>query len=65
MVADKKHDGDQLNLNGICSEDSKAEARALFGKRRYYISGSGAMLFDPVPEPVQFMFKAATSGLED
>lgn len=61
MVVDKK----QLNLNGICSEDAKEQARDLFKKRRYYISGSNRILFDPVSEPIQFMFKAATSGLED
>lgn len=55
--------GDQLNLNGVCGEDSKAEARALFNKRNYYISGSGRFLYDPVNEPIAFMFKAATSGM--
>lgn len=62
---DSDHDGDQLNSNSVCAEDSKEEVRGLFGKREYYISGSGRFLYDPVNEPILFMFKAATSGLEE
>lgn len=57
------HDGDMFGANGICGEDSKAEVRKLFGKREYYISGSGEFLYDPFSEPVEFLLKAATSGL--
>lgn len=62
---DSDHDGDQLNSNSSMAEDSKAEVRELFGKREYYISGTGRFLYDPINEPIQFMFKAATSGLKD
>lgn len=62
---DSDHDGDQLNCNSVCAEDSKAEVRDLFGKREYYISGSGRFLYDPVNEPILFMLKAATSGMEE
>lgn len=62
---DSDHDGDQLNSNSVNAEDSKEQVRALFGKREYYISGSGRFLYDPVNEPIQFMLKAATSGLEE
>lgn len=62
---DSDHDGDQLNSNSVCAEDSKAEVRALLGKREYYISGSGRFLYDPVNEPILFMLKAATSGMEE
>lgn len=61
---DSDHDGDQLNSNSVCAEDSKAQVAELFGKRSYYISGTGRLLYDPIPEPIQFMFKSATSGLE-
>lgn len=61
---DSDHDGDQLNSNSVCAEDSKKQVHDLFGKREYYISGSGRFLYDPVNEPILFMFKAATSGLE-
>lgn len=57
------HDGDQLNANGIMGEDSKNEARALIKRREYYIGGSGNFLYDPITEPLLFLFKAATSGL--
>lgn len=60
---DADHDGDQLTTNSICSEDSKDEIRELFNKREYYISGSGDFLYDPFSEPVSFLLKAATSGL--
>lgn len=62
---DSDHDGDQLNCNGINAEDSKAEIRELFGKREYYISGSGRFLYDPISEPILFMLKSATSGMEE
>ena len=61
---DSDHDGDQLNSNSVCGEDSKAQVRDLLGKREYYISGSGRFLYDPVNEPILFMLKAATSGME-
>jgi hypothetical protein len=62
---DSDHDGDQLNSNSVCGEDSKAQVRELLGKREYYISGSGRFLYDPVNEPILFMLKAATSGMEE
>lgn len=62
--AGSDHDGDQLNSNSICAEDSKSEIAALFGKREYYISGGGRFLYDPINEPILFMLKAATSGME-
>jgi len=62
---DSDHDGDQLNCNSVCAEDSKAQVRELFGKREYYISGSGRFLYDPVNEPILFMLKAMTSGMEE
>lgn len=61
---DSDHDGDQLNSNSVCAEDSKEQVHELFGKRSYYISGTGRLLYDPFNEPIQFMFKSATSGLE-
>lgn len=61
---DSDHDGDMLNSNSVCAEDSKAQVADLFGKREYYISGSGRFLYDPVNEPILFMLKAATSGME-
>lgn len=61
---DSDHDGDQLNSNSVCAEDSKDQVKELFGKRSYYISGTGRFLYDPINEPIQFMFKSATSGLE-
>lgn len=54
-----------MNSNAVCGEDSKQQVRELFGKREYYISGSGQFLYDPVNEPILFMLKAATSGLEE
>ena len=57
------HDGDQLGVNGISASDSIAEVDGLLGKREYYIDGSGGFLYDPVNEPVLFLFKAMTSGL--
>jgi hypothetical protein len=62
---DSDHDGDMLNSNSVCAEDSKAQVNDLFGKREYYISGSGRFLYDPVNEPILFMLKAATSGMEE
>lgn len=57
------HDGDQLSAISVNGEDSKLEARTLLGKREYYIGGAGDFLYDPVNEPIMFMYKAATSGL--
>jgi len=62
---DSDHDGDQLNSNSVCAEDSKEQVHDLFGKREYYISGTGRFLYDPINEPILFMFKSATSGLEE
>jgi len=62
-LAGSDHDGDALNSNSLCGEDSKAEVKDLFGKREYYISGSGQFLYDPVNEPAMFALKAMTSGL--
>jgi len=62
---DSDHDGDQLNCNSVNGEDSKEQVRELFGKRDYYISGSGRFLYDPISEPILFMLKAATSGMEE
>lgn len=62
---DSDHDGDQLNSNSVCAEDSKEQVHELFGKRSYYISGTGRFLYDPFNEPIQFLFKSATSGLEE
>ena len=59
------HDGDALSSIAVNGEDSKLEARTLLGKREYYIGGTGDMLYDPVNEPILFMFKAATSGLNN
>ena len=58
-------DNKQLNSNSVCAEDSKEEVYDLFGKREYYISGTGRFLYDPINEPILFMFKSATSGLEE
>jgi hypothetical protein len=54
-----------LNSNSVCGEDSKAQIIDLFGKREYYISGGGRFLYDPINEPILFMLKAATSGMEN
>ena len=59
------HDGDALSAIAVNGEDSKQEARSLLGKREYYIGGTGDFLYDPVNEPLLFMFKAATSGLNN
>lgn len=55
---------DAMGSNGICGEDSKQEVKDLFSRRDYYISGSGQFLYDPFSEPVEFLLKAATSGLQ-
>lgn len=60
---DGDFDGDQLSANSICAEDSKKEIKDLFNRREYYISGSGDFLYDPFSEPLKFLLKAATSGL--
>lgn len=62
---DSDHDGDALNSNSLCAEDSKDQAKDLFGKREYYISGNGNFLYDPVNEPLMFVLKAATSGMRN
>ena len=59
------HDGDALNSNSLCGEDTKAQAEDLFGKREYYISGTNNFLYDPVNEPLMFVLKAATSGMRN
>lgn len=59
------HDGDALNSNSLCGEDTKAQAENLFGKREYYISGTNNFLYDPVNEPLMFVLKAATSGMRN
>lgn len=62
-MPDNSHDGDQLNSNGINADDSLAEAEALFGKRSYYISGSGRFFYTPVIETSEFYLKALSDGL--
>lgn len=56
-------DGDALSANSIMAEDSIAEIEALFGKRDFYISGSGDFLYDPVQEPHEFLLRSLTNGL--
>ena len=59
------HDGDALNSNSLCADDTKAQVKDLFGKREYYISGTNNFLYDPVNEPLMFVLKAATSGMRN
>jgi hypothetical protein len=59
------HDGDALNSNSLCGDDTKAQVEELFGKREYYISGTDNFLYDPLPEPLMFVLKAATSGMRN
>lgn len=59
----KATDNEQLNALGIMGDDSIVEIKQLFGRRSFYIGGSGDFLYDPVNEPVLFLMKAATSGL--
>lgn len=59
------HDGDALNSNSLCGEDTKAQVHELFGKREYYISGTDNFLYDPVNEPLLFVLKAVTSGMRN
>lgn len=61
MVLDIK----ALNSNSLCADDTKAQAKDLFGKREYYISGTNNFLYDPVNEPLMFVLKAATSGMRN
>lgn len=64
-LAGSDHDGDALNSNSLCGEDTKEQVHDLFGKREYYISGSNNFLYDPTPEPLMFVLKAATSGMRN
>ena len=59
------HDGDALNSNSLCGDDTKEQVEDLFGKREYYISGTDNFLYDPVNEPLMFVLKAATSGMRN
>lgn len=45
------------------AEDSIREVEELFGKRDFYISGSGDFLYDPVQEPHEFLLRSLTNGL--
>ncbi|QYN80110.1 DNA-directed RNA polymerase [Kosakonia phage Kc263] len=56
-------DGDALSANSIMAEDSIREIEELFGKREFYISGSGDFLYDPVQEPHEFLLRSLTNGL--
>lgn len=56
-------DGDALSANSIMAEDSIREIEELFGKRDFYISGSGDFLYDPVQEPHEFLLRSLTNGL--
>lgn len=56
-------DGDQLSANSIQAKDSIEEIETLFGKRIFYISGSGDFLYSPVQEPHEFCLRALTNGL--
>lgn len=56
-------DGDALSANSIMAEDSIAEIESVFGKRDFYISGSGDFLYDPVQEPHEFLLRSLTNGL--
>lgn len=57
-------DGDQLSANSIQAKDAIEEIETLFGKRIFYISGSGDFLYDPVQEPHEFLLRALTNGLQ-
>ena len=56
-------DGDALSANSIMAEDSIQEIEDLFGKRDFYISGSGDFLYSPVQEPHEFLLRSLTNGL--
>ena len=56
-------DGDQLNSNSINGEDAIAEAKALMGRRDYYITGTGQFLYSPTVEPHEFLFRNLSNGL--
>lgn len=56
-------DGDALSANSIMAEDSIREVEMMFGKRDFYISGSGDFLYDPVQEPHEFLLRSLTNGL--
>lgn len=58
-------DGDQLSANSIQAKDSIEEVETLFGKRIFYISGSGDFLYDPVQEPHEFLLRSLTNGLSN
>lgn len=62
-IAGGDFDGDQLAANSIMGDDSIAEVNRLFGRRNFYISGSGDFLYDPIQEPHMFTLRALTSGL--
>lgn len=62
-LAGADFDGDALSANSIMAEDSIREVEALFGKRDFYISGSGDFLYDPVQEPHEFLLRSLTNGL--
>lgn len=57
-------DGDALSANSIMAQDSIDEIENLFGRRDFYISGSGDFLYDPVQEPHEFLLRSLTHGLE-
>lgn len=56
-------DGDALSANSIMAEDSIHEIETMFGKRDFYISGSGDFLYSPVQEPHEFLLRSLTNGL--
>lgn len=56
-------DGDALSANSIMAEDSIREIEEVFGRRDFYISGSGDFLYDPVQEPHEFLLRSLTNGL--
>lgn len=62
-LAGADFDGDALSANSIMAEDSIREVEKLFGKRDFYISGSGDFLYDPVQEPHEFLLRSLTNGL--
>lgn len=54
-----------MNGNGIVGEDSKQECEDLFGRRDFYIGGGEQFFYDPVTETMEWLLKAATSGLKN
>lgn len=57
-------DGDALSANSIMAEDSIREIEDVFGRRDFYISGSGDFLYSPVQEPHEFLLRSLTNGLK-